>query len=336
MAVIPVAVSLMVTLISGITMFGVPAEVYMYGMQMFIGTTAIFFSNLLNMHLLLPAQKKLRITSVNQGTIETGGAASTWKIVSDKGRINMLNFDPDPTARQSFWSLTVGCLIYGFGTQFRQSIFQRIKATPNVSTAKRMFFLASVLALMVNGLAFIAGAVIFAYYHAQGCDPLVSKQVTNPNQLMAKMVTDIFQDTPCLPGLFLASVFSASLSTMSSLLSASAAMFWEDIVKPHTKPMSERRALVIVQFAVLCFGGLGILVAIAVSGIKGPMSWILHVTESTFVGALTGIFVLGWFIPKANSLGGLIGGLVSVLFVGWISLGKLLSSGQCFLDSQYN
>ncbi|OWF52340.1 Sodium-dependent multivitamin transporter [Mizuhopecten yessoensis] len=68
MAVIPVAVSLMVTLISGITMFGVPAEVYMYGMQMFIGTTAIFFSNLLNMHLLLPAQKKLRITSVNQVT----------------------------------------------------------------------------------------------------------------------------------------------------------------------------------------------------------------------------------------------------------------------------
>ncbi|XP_033759698.1 sodium-coupled monocarboxylate transporter 1-like [Pecten maximus] len=113
---------------------------------------------------------------------------------------------------------------------------------------------------------------MFAYFDHQGCDPLVANQVTNPNQLIAKMVTDIFADTPCLPGLFLASLFSASLSTMSSLLCSISAIFWEDVVKPHTNPMSDRRATFITQSSVVLFGVISIAVAFLVSGLTGPVS----------------------------------------------------------------
>ncbi|XP_021362454.1 sodium-coupled monocarboxylate transporter 1-like [Mizuhopecten yessoensis] len=116
------------------------------------------------------------------------------------------------------------------------------------------------------------------------------------------MVKDIFHDTPCLPGLFLASLFSASLSTMSSLLSSMSAIFWEDIVKPHAKPMSERHGIYVTQLSVLLFGGLALLVAFGISDIEGPILRILEITGSCLVGATSGLFILGWFIPRANAL----------------------------------
>ncbi|XP_021354937.1 sodium-dependent multivitamin transporter-like [Mizuhopecten yessoensis] len=413
----PVALSLMVSFESGVMMLGVPAEVYMYGMQWYISIIASFFSYLLTTHLLIPSLKELKLTSINQymelrynshglrlfatiisllswanylgtvlfvpavtleivagipmwisivsltivvvvytiiggftaviwtdvfqaflmfggmfailikGTMEAGGVANTWSIVREKGRFNMLDFNPDPTLRQSFWSLTIGGVFHGLRMQFNQATYQRVKATSTVSAAKRMYMIAAFLLLFISGLAVLEGAVMFAYYHSKGCDPLEVDQVRNQNQLIAKMVRDIFLDTPCLPGLFLAALFSASLSTMSSVLSAMSAVFWEDIIKPHTKPMSDKRAIRIAQLSVLFFGGISVCIAIGISGIDGPISRILDITGSCFDGAVGGLFILGWFVPRANARGGLVGGFVSVLFVGWISFGKLISSG---------
>ncbi|XP_021354931.1 sodium-coupled monocarboxylate transporter 2-like [Mizuhopecten yessoensis] len=259
--------------------------------------------------------------------MEAGGMTNTWNIVKEKGRLNMFDFNPDPTLRQSFWSLFVGSVISGFRLQFTQSTYQRIKATPTEKTAKRMYLIASLLFLFVSALSAMTGAVMFAYYQAKGCDPLLANQVRNPNQLMAKMLPEIFKDTPCLPGLFLAALFSASLSTMSSVFSSMSAMFWEDIVKPHTKPMSDKQAIRIAQLSVLLFGVLAIMVAFGISSIKGPIPRILDITGACMSGATLGIMLLGWFIPTANALGALIGGVVSFLFVGWVSVGKLVSSG---------
>ncbi|XP_060065828.1 sodium-dependent multivitamin transporter-like [Ylistrum balloti] len=413
----PVALSLMVSYESGIMMLGVPAEVYMYGMQWYMSIIGIFIAQLLTLYLIIPSQKKLNFTSMNQyfelrfnshgirvfatvigllaranylgsvlfvpavtlemvadipmwtsivtltvivviytvlggftaviwtdvfqavlmfvamfatlikGTMEAGGLTNTWSIVNDKGRFNMLDFNPDPTLRQSFWSLFIGGMIYGLRLQFNQATFQRVKATPTVSTAKRMYLIAAFLSMFIAALAVMEGAIMFAYFQTKGCDPLEANQVRNENQLIAMLVRDIFKNTPCLPGLFLAALFSASLSTMSSVLSAMSAMFWEDIVKPHTKPMSDQRAIRIAQFSVLLFGVLAVVIAFGISGIDGPVSQILDTTGSCLEGAIAGLFILGWFNPKANVKGAIVGAVVCVLVVGWISFGKLISAG---------
>ncbi|XP_021355201.1 sodium-dependent multivitamin transporter-like isoform X2 [Mizuhopecten yessoensis] len=262
-----------------------------------------------------------------KGTIESGGVKETWTTVYDTGRVNLFVMDPDPTLRQSFWSLVFGSSVRGFATVFMQTSFQRIKATPTLKSTKNMYLVTAFSFLFVSWLAILEGAVMFAYFNKQGCDPLVSKRLGNENQLIPAMVVDIFQDTPCMPGLFLAALFSASLSTMSSLLSSLSAVFWEDIVKPHTKPMSERRGIIIAQIAVFVFAVIGGVVAFVVSGIEGPATQIFNITSSSLTGALTGIFVLGFLNPWANSLGAIVGGMCSVLFVGWISLGKIISPG---------
>lgn len=262
-----------------------------------------------------------------KGTIEAGGITNSWSRIIEKGRFNMLDFDPDPTLRQSFWSLFIGGMLSGIRLQVAQPTYQRIKATPSVPVAKRMFFIAAALSLFISGLAVISGAIMFAYYDVIGCDPLSAKQVRNPNQLMAKLVRDIFADTPCLPGIFLAALFSASLSTMSSLLSGMAALFWEDIVKPHCKPMSDKKAIRIAQLSVVLFGGLAVFVAFVITGMEGPVSQILDITGACTGGATVGIMMLGWLVPTANSLGAILGGCAAFVFVGWVSLGKILSPG---------
>ncbi|XP_060083301.1 sodium-dependent multivitamin transporter-like [Ylistrum balloti] len=251
-----------------------------------------------------------------KGTIEAGGVTATWSAVYDTGRVNLFEFDPDPTIRQSFWSLLIGSSIRGFSTVFMQTTFLRIKATPSLQSTSNMYLVTAFSIMSMSWLGVLEGAVMFGYYHSQGCDPLQSKQLDNQNQLIPAMVVDLFHDTPCMPGLFFAALFSASLSSMSSMLSSLSAVFWEDIVKPHTKPMSERRGIIITQLSMFVFGVLGCLVAFVVSGLKGPITRIFNIMSSSVTGAMTGVF-----------LNTIVGGLSSVLFVGWISVGKFVSTG---------
>ncbi|XP_021361872.1 sodium-coupled monocarboxylate transporter 1-like [Mizuhopecten yessoensis] len=265
------------------------------------------------------------VTIIIKGTMDSGGIGSTWKTITDKGRMNLFIFDPDPTLRQSFWSLMLGGIFSGFGMTLSQISFQRIKATPTVKSAQRMQLIATCGSIIFNLLAVMQGAVMFAYFDRKGCDPLVSKKVTNPNQLIAVLASGIFKNIPCLTGLFLSAVFSASLSTMSSVLGSASSIFLEDIIKPHTKPMSQRREILIAQISVLGFGTVAVVIALCVSGMHGPVTQILTTSSSCLIGAVTGIILLGWYVPSANTLGAVVGGSVSVLFVGWISFGKMMS-----------
>ena len=63
MAVLPVAISLMVSFESSIMMLGVPAEVYVYGFQWLIGNIGFLIANILAIKVLVPIIHPLKITS---------------------------------------------------------------------------------------------------------------------------------------------------------------------------------------------------------------------------------------------------------------------------------
>ena len=51
------------------------------------------------------------ITIISKGIYDVGGFSELWRINSKGGRLNFLDFNPDPFVRQSFWSLFFGSLI---------------------------------------------------------------------------------------------------------------------------------------------------------------------------------------------------------------------------------
>ncbi|BFZ06708.1 hypothetical protein BsWGS_09747 [Bradybaena similaris] len=416
MSFIPVAISLMVSFESSIMMLGIPAEAYVYGIQIIFSSLGFLVSNLLSIHIVVPLLHPLKITSAYEylelrfrsrwvrlvgtlmgmltyiwymgivlfgpavaleavtdfplwssifiielvaviytafgglkaviwtdvfqafvmfagifailikGTIDSGGPKAVWDTASGGGRLDFFNFDPDPRTRHTFWNLFVGAIFRGFGLGFNQSTVQRISSTKTVSEAKRMLFIVAPCFTISLLISAYEGTVAYAYYQTKRCDPFESKQIKDPNQIVPYMVMDIFEFLPGMPGLFLASLFSASLSTLSSGLSSLSALFWADVAQPILgSNVSEITATIIAKFAVLGFGALACGIAVLVSQIGGTLTQISGSLIAAFGGPLIGIFFLGCFCPRSNDKGAIAGGFTGLAFAFWISLGMNFS-----------
>ncbi|XP_048746831.2 sodium-dependent multivitamin transporter-like isoform X3 [Ostrea edulis] len=262
-----------------------------------------------------------------KGTIDIGGIGKTWKIANENGRLNWFNFDLDPRARHTFWNLFIGSVVRGLFLIFNQSSVQRISSTPTLSDAKKVMYYTAPGFLVTIFLAVIEGIIAYSYYHTIRCDPLASKTIKNSNQIVPAMVMSIFGDIPGMPGLFIASLFSASLSTLSSGLSSLSALVWQDFVRPHTKPMSEFKATVIAKLSVVVFGCMAVAVAFLVSTIGGTLVQITGTILSTIGGPLTGVYLIGCFCPWVNAKGAIFSCISGVAIVGWIATGMSVSTG---------
>ena len=63
--------------------------------------------------------------------------------------------------------------------------------------------------IILMGIAVTTGMAMYAFY--EGCDPLTSRKIAKPDQLLPYLVVEMFQDLPGLAGLFVAAAFSGTL-----------------------------------------------------------------------------------------------------------------------------
>ncbi|CAG2174567.1 unnamed protein product [Oppiella nova] len=144
----------------------------------------------------------------------------------------------------------------------------------------------------------MSGMAIFAKYH--DCDPITLGYVQRPDQLMPYFVMDTLSQYPGLAGLFVACVFSGSLSTLSSGFNSLAAITWEDIIKHRIKCQDDRHALKITKLIAGSYG----LIAIALAFIVGNAGTVFQASISlvgSMVGPLFALFTLGVLYPYATA-----------------------------------
>ncbi|XP_067670312.1 sodium-coupled monocarboxylate transporter 1-like [Haliotis asinina] len=261
-----------------------------------------------------------------KGTLEVGGPTEMWNINYENGRLNFFDFNTDPTVRHTFWSLFLGSSIRMIGLTIGQAAIQRISSTPTELQAKKVLFITGPAFFITLTLATLEGLVAFAYYYHRGCDPLKSNQITNPNQIIPFMVMDIFRELPGMPGLFMAALFSASLSTLSSGLSALSAQTWEDYIKPYVKNPSEIKATIIAKCSVVACGGVAVAISLLIAKVGGTLSQISFSLLAAFSGPATGLFLLGAMIPWANVQGAFVATVTGAVFIFWISIGSYMST----------
>eukprot|EP00105_Crassostrea_gigas_P033865 XP_019918013.1 PREDICTED: sodium-coupled monocarboxylate transporter 1-like [Crassostrea gigas] len=261
-----------------------------------------------------------------KGTMVAGGISKVVESNKDSGRLDMFDFDPDPTIRHTFWSLVVGGCIRMVGLNIGQTTIQRIVSTPTQRDAIRVLYLAGPAFFITLTLATLEGAVAYGYFTTLGCDPLKSKQISNPNQIVPFMVLQIFKDLPGMSGLFIASLFCASLSTLLSGLSSLSALAIEDVVKPNFKSLSERTITLIAKISVVFIGALCVAVSFLIAKIKGPMSQISSSVLAAFGGPASGLFLFSVFCPWGNAKGAIIGTLLTAVVGMWISTGQNFST----------
>ncbi|XP_061171925.1 sodium-coupled monocarboxylate transporter 1-like [Saccostrea echinata] len=254
-----------------------------------------------------------------KGTMVAGGLSNVIEINKNTGRLDILNFDPDPTIRHTFWSLVIGGCLRMVSLNTGQTTVQRIVSTPTQKAANRVLYLAGPAFFITLTLATLEGAVAYAFFSSLGCDPLKSKKISNPNQVVPFMVLEIFKEAPGMAGLFMASLFSASLSTLSSGLSSLSALAIEDVVRPTFKSLSERSVTLIAKISVVVIGALCVGVSFLIAKIKGPMSQISFSVLAAFGGPASGLFLFSVFCPWGNAKGAIIGTLLTAVVGLWIT-----------------
>ncbi|KAM6290370.1 sodium-coupled monocarboxylate transporter 1 [Porphyrio hochstetteri] len=241
-------------------------------------------------------------------------------IVNDSyhgGRLNFWDFNPNPLQRHTFWTIIVGgtftwTSIYGVN----QSQVQRYIACKSRLHAKLSLYINLLGLWVILACATLCGLSLYSIY--KDCDPWTAKQVSAFDQLMPYLVLDILHDFPGLPGLFVASAYSGTLSTVSSSINALAAVTVEDLIKPYFKSLSEKKLSWISMGLSLFFGG----ACIAMAAVASLMGGLLQAALSIFGmvgGPLLGLFALGILCSFANGVGAFVGlgsGFVASLWVG--------------------
>ncbi|KAE8736781.1 hypothetical protein FOCC_FOCC017764 [Frankliniella occidentalis] len=348
MGVFPVSMSLIASYISGISLLGLPAEMYTYGTQYYLIVLAEAFVSLTMATVYLPVFFKLQITSSYEGglravvwtdtlqtvlmvlgvlavlilgTISVGGVGVVFSRAAATDRLEFFNMDPDPTVRHTFWTVVLGNYFNWLAScAVNQAMVQRCLSMPTLARANLTVMILVIGIFLLVSMSCYTGLLIFATFH--DCDPVSARVISKADQLLPFYVMELAGAVPGLPGVFMSGVFSAALSSMSTSLNSMTGVIWEDLVRPHLKrPVSEQRASQVLKLLVVAIGAVCVGLVFLVERMGAALVQASKMMSGITAGTLLGVFSLGMFFPWANSQGALAGGLVSFVLVAWISIG---------------
>ncbi|XP_032680884.1 sodium-coupled monocarboxylate transporter 1-like [Odontomachus brunneus] len=265
-----------------------------------------------------------------KGTCDLGGISLVIQRNLESGRLEFPSTDWSPLTRHTIWGLLIGGLVHWLQiSAINQNMIQRYLALPTLQSARRAlwYFIFGVLALI--GICGYAGLLIYAWYH--DCDPLTTKLARAKDQLLPLLVMNVLGDLPGLPGLFVAGVFSAALSSLSTGLNSMAAVVLEDFVKPFMKtPFTRKGTDIFLKLTVVVLGAICVALVFLVEKTSTHVLQLSISLSAISTGPTLGIFSMGVLLPWINARGALVGGLAGLGFMGWLGLsaGTAIATGR--------
>ncbi|XP_060267953.1 sodium-dependent multivitamin transporter isoform X1 [Ovis aries] len=258
------------------------------------------------------------------GSAKVGGLGHVWEVASQRGLISGIELDPDPFVRHTFWTLAFGGVfmmlsLYGVN----QAQVQRYLSSRTEKAAVLSCYAVFPCQQVALGMGCLIGLVMFTYYQEY---PMSTQQSqAAPDQFVLYFVMDLLRGLPGLPGLFVACLFSGSLSTISSAFNSLATVTMEDLIRPWFPHFSEVQATMLSRIIAFGYG----LLCLGMAYISSQMGPVLQAAISIFGmvgGPLLGLFCLGMFFPCANPPGAIVGLLAGLIMAFWIGIGSIVTS----------
>lgn len=147
--------------------------------------------------------------------------------------------------------------------------------------------------------------------------------------------------------MFVAGVFSAALSSLSTGLNSLAAVFLEDYIKPMAKkPLTEHQIAITMRLCTVIIGVLSVALVFVVERMGSHVMQLAITMGSMVQGPLLGMFVMGLLCPSINSKVSfnrfpddeidskinsfsfksvIAGSVVAFVFMGWLTLSAQLA-----------
>lgn len=256
------------------------------------------------------------------GFVEAGGVSQLWQNVVAGDRAYLFSLDINPTTRHSTWSLVVGGIFLNLaflGTN--QMTIKKYRTCLSEKKAKRAVWIGMLLCGGFQLIAVFTGIVMYSFY--RDCDPYTSGQLERSAELLPHFIVDMFSSVPGLPGLLVSAIFSASMSSSSAGIYSLALTTFDDFVKLRWKEMSPLKSTVLIKglscfYGLLCMGG-----AFAISHVHSILQTVLS-WAGILGGPVLGIFTLGFFSSRSNSIGAIFGSLAGFAFGLWMFLGAYI------------
>ena len=189
-----------------------------------------------------------------------------------------------------------------------QVAVQRYMTARDLRTARRALWLKLAATLPVLALFYGTGVVLRAFYnHAP--DPLATKLISSADQILPYFVVN---ELPCgLPGVLIAAILGASMSTCSAGLNSLASATMVDFQQRLSRgpKSSDAQQLRQARLWTVAYGALVIGLAYVVSRL-GTLVEATNTIIGMIGGPLLGLFITGIFIKRVNASAALCGCVV--------------------------
>ncbi|XP_072939944.1 putative sodium-dependent multivitamin transporter isoform X2 [Epargyreus clarus] len=278
------------------------------------GMKAVLFTDLLQSFLMFGAVFSVVVFA----SVQLGGFDKIFIVAFERGRLDFSNVSVDPTERHTWWSIIIGGLTtYLSLYAVNHTQVQRLLTVSTLSRSQQCLWWSWPVLSVLSVVTCISGLAIYAVY--KDCDPLAAGSITATDQLMPYYVVDAMRVAPGLAGLFVAGIFSASLSTISASCNALAAVTLTDYVSRWIK-VNPSYIPWLTKLAACAYG----LVFLALAFLAEYLGGVLQAALTIFGavgGPLFGVFTLGMFTTYANEMGVSVALLSGMAMTLWMSFG---------------
>jgi len=299
-----------VTLMGAIIVIAIITGVYIT----FGGQTAVIFTDLLQGFILLFAGFALFFIGISY----LGGFDSFWSLLPTEWKLPLADFNKPPGFNfvGIFWQDAIAGSI-GF-LFMNQGLIMRFLACKNVNEGRKaaavnILFILPLSAIVVGNAGWIGKAISIA-------DPSVVSPDTSPDQIFV-VVANIVA-SPGIFGFIMAALTAALMSTVDTLINATAAIFINDVYRPINRYLisagkgrivSDKEELVAARWASVVITSLGVVSVLAFKNF--PTVYEAHgYFHSTLTPPLVVAIFFGVFWKRFSPAG------VITTFVGGVAL----------------
>src|SRR5215469_1678658 len=256
-------------------------------------------------------------------SIMPGGASAALNLASDHHKMSLGSFNFDLSTNDNFWvMLFYGAFWYLQKYAADQTLVQRYLVAKSDRAALKGVALGAILCVPAWAAFMLVGTLLWAYYQLSN-ESLPPFLMGAHGKILSDQVFPYFLTTKIpagLGGLFIAALFSAAMSSMSSDLNCLSAVIVEDYYGKLNPQSTDRQQLVTGKIVVGVSGAIAVGVGMYIAK-RGESALGLYYAATAIVSAgLAGMFLLAFFSRRANRQGLWIGIIAALIFTAWATL----------------
>ena len=228
-------------------------------------------------------------------------------------KINAFNTALDIN-KPTFWVVIFGGYFSSLATYAcDQTMVQRYLTTADKNGAVKSLLTNMWLSIPATLLFFFVGTALFVFFRQH--PETMNFSLSNGDAIFPWYIVNELPNG--VVGLLISGILAAAMSSVSSSINSAATSYCEDI---HFRFWNPSKKLKLARIATLLIGILGTSAALFMAEFEIKSLWdVFQKVLGLIIGSMSGLFILGVFFKKANSIGALIGFTGSLIVQIFIS-----------------